>query len=362
MVQSLGNIKCIRMKNELAGRIESGQFPFGSRFPGVHELCKEFKISYVTVCKAVKLLENEGYLRCQPGIGYFVCYSSLAEAAVKKEVNIISSRGYYKKYQEAFDAGVAMFEQRGWQVNLLFGSRDLYELKPAINSPETFSVITAFNVNWERFAATFGHITRRVVVLGRLSGNPEITSIVSDECASVKLCMEYFAALGRKKVALVSLLPFSELEALRIAAWRNVIDSYGLSFDWMRRHLFSLAPDGRECTRKEQYELLKNFLKENLHDTEAVILPSPLQSFMEVAEDLGIKLPDDLAVVAIGCRPDFILEYPAVCCLDNNFAGHFKYAVDILEDRFIHGENIPGAWNFCPPGKIISVNDLTTQK
>ena len=351
------NIKQLRIKERLIERITGGEFAFGARFPGINELSSCCHVSYVTVCKAVKQLEIEGYLRCQPGVGYFVCYTSSDMSAARKEVNLISSNGYYRSHRDVFNRGIALFEQNNWQVNFLLHSSDLYELKPAINSPETFSIITAFNVNWERFAATFGHITRRVVVLGRLSGNPEIASVVADECASIKLCMEHLAQMGRKRVALTALMPGSELESIRIAAWRSIILDHGLSFNWMRRHLFALNEDVTPLTGREKKNLFLKYIQENIHDMDAVILPSCSRSLMEAIVESGIDIPRDLTVITIGCDAEFQKRYPQVLCMDNNLDGHFRYALNILEDRLAAGNTMDGSWFFCPPSKIIVAQD-----
>ena len=68
------NIKCMKLKNLLASRITSGEFKFGERFLGLHQLCEEYGISYVTVNKTMKMLVKEGYLQARNGVGYFVCY------------------------------------------------------------------------------------------------------------------------------------------------------------------------------------------------------------------------------------------------------------------------------------------------
>jgi len=61
------------------------------------------------------------------------------------------------------------FRKHSWKVNLLSGD-DHYQFKEQLNSPHAYSIITVFNVNWERFSATFSHLLNRTVVLGRLSG------------------------------------------------------------------------------------------------------------------------------------------------------------------------------------------------
>ena len=48
-----GNSKRIKLKEKLSARIISGEFSFGDKFPGLHQLCKEYDASYVTVNKAM---------------------------------------------------------------------------------------------------------------------------------------------------------------------------------------------------------------------------------------------------------------------------------------------------------------------
>ena len=351
MNQISDNIKRSRVKDELARRIVNGEFAFGSRFPGLNDLCGELGVSYVTVSKAVKMLADEGYLRCRPGVGYFVCYAEPGSEA-SKEVNIISTPGYYREHKADFESGIDGFRRHGWQVRLLLGN-DLYEFMGQLNSPHAYSIITAFNVNWERFSANFGHLVKRTVVLGRLSGKPEITSIVCDEYETVRLCMDRFAELGRKRVALVSALPQSELESLRIAAWRKRVLASGLSREWMRRHLLSLDLENQPDSRERIAALCRRWLRDNRKDTDAVILPCCYKIFTGVCREENVRIPDELAVISIGLQSSLAdgIEY-----VDNNYRGHFQAALEILEDRYLSDRIIPGSWYFCPPGGIVSSN------
>ena len=345
------NIKRTKVKEELARRIVNGEFAYGSRFPGLHELGRACGVSYVTICKAVKMLADEGYLQNRPGIGYFVCYAK-PDSEARKEVNIISTPGFYRRCEADFKFGMDEFRKHGWKVNLLQGD-DLYQFKEQLNSPHAYSIITTFNVNWERFSATFSHMVNRTVMLGRLSGNPAITSIVCDEYETVRLCMDRFAELGRKRVALVTALPQSELESMRIAAWRNRVLGFGLSMEWMRRHLISLDLENQPEDPARIAGLFRRRLSECLKDTDAVILPTAWRVFFKVCRELGIRIPEDLAVMAIGlgAHPE-----PGILYLDNNYRGHFEDALEILEDRLQADHIIPGSWYFCPPRGIVSAN------
>ena len=357
MVRISDNIKRTKVKEELAQRIVSGEFAFGSRFPGLHELSHTCSVSYVTICKAVKMLADEGYLQNRPGIGYFVCYAK-PDSEARKEVNIISTPGFYRRCEADFKFGMDEFRKNGWKVNLLLGD-DLYQFKEQLNSPHAYSIITTFNVNWDRFSATFSHMVNRTVMLGRLSGNPAITSIVCDEYETVRLCMDRFAARGLKRVALVTALPQSELESMRIAAWRNRVLGSGLSMEWMRRHLISLDLENQPEESGRIIALYRQWLNANRKDTDGVIVSGYLKQFLDACRAENVNIPDELAVISIGLlsKPYDKFEY-----LDNNFPGHFQYALELLEDRFRSDHIIPGSWYFCPPRGIVPCSKVLNHK
>ena len=344
MVRVSVNVKRSKLKSALAKRIRSGEFPFGSRFPGINDLIREYDASYVTVNRALKILADEGYLRCRPGVGYFVCYTGPG-AAARRKVNLLTSPFYYERHRGVFRFAQKLFEDHGWEVNLLLGT-DLYEFTEQLNAPDAYSIITAFHVNWERFSATFGHMVHRTLVLGRLSGNPEITSIICDEYESIRQCMDHFASLGKKKIALVSSDPRSELESLRIAAWRSLTHASGLSGQWTLDHLFSLDLKNQSDSEERLSALFREWLRSSLQDAEGVILPGFSSLFLSSCRKEKIAVPDDMAVTVIGCDDRCPRN---VSFLDNNLKGHFQYALDLLEYRFQSNRTESGSWHFCEP-------------
>ena len=361
MIQISENIKRTRVKEELAKRIVNGEFAFGDRFPGLHEISHEYEVSYVTASKAVKLLEDEGYLRGRDGIGRFVCYVRPDQVTTKKNVNIIVAPGFYASYPGAFSTGEKLFRENGWNVNLMqIDPGELYSLVPHINSPDAYSILCAFNVNWERFAATFGHVVKRVIVLGKLSGNPEITSIVADEYETICLCMRHFAEMGRKRIALICARPSGELELLRIAAWRTGVLNAGMSPEWARHHCLSLDLETNSNAPERIFKVCQEWLLDPLRDADGIILPCACKEFLAACTAQNVTVPDQLPVIYIGQPENFASLYPQFAILDNNFRGHFQCALEILEDRFRSGKTSPGSWYFCQPEKIIpSANSRT---
>ncbi len=66
-----------QLKNALLSSIQTGQFRTGDLFPTERELCETFKISRITVRRAVDELVREGYLVTQQGKGTFVAQVKL---------------------------------------------------------------------------------------------------------------------------------------------------------------------------------------------------------------------------------------------------------------------------------------------
>ncbi|NOH69976.1 histidine utilization repressor [Vibrio pectenicida] len=66
----------LQIKQYIANKIESAQWPVGHRIPTELELTKYFKVSRMTVNKAVRDLVAEGKLQRRPRLGTFVCIAN----------------------------------------------------------------------------------------------------------------------------------------------------------------------------------------------------------------------------------------------------------------------------------------------
>lgn len=62
----------LRIADDIRARIESGEFPQGSRLPGLPALAQTHKASQVTVRLAIARLRQEGFIVSKQGVGNFV--------------------------------------------------------------------------------------------------------------------------------------------------------------------------------------------------------------------------------------------------------------------------------------------------
>ena len=77
----------IVVRDKIAGLIEEGVLTPGDRMPIEPELAREFGVGRGTLREALRLLEEDGYISRQVGIGTFVKKSRPATAAISLEKN-----------------------------------------------------------------------------------------------------------------------------------------------------------------------------------------------------------------------------------------------------------------------------------
>ena len=351
MSGSGSNIKRVKLKELLAARITCGEFSYGDRFPGLHQLCQQYNTSYVTVSRAMKLLEKEGYVQAQNGVGYFVCYVSPDIVTTRKVVNFITGLTDADSKWQIIEQGKELFENAGWEVKLLtIPGGDLSSCVPQINSPDAYSVLFFTRINWENFTATFGHVARRVVVIGQLSGNADVCSIISDEYETIRRCIEYFRSRKRFKTAIINAVTGKELDMLRTAAWRSIMTSHGCTLDLLNDLCCNIEDEFLNDDRNLIRQKYTSWLRINKKKIDSVIISWSPDCFLEACQDTAVKVPEDIAVLAIARSSK--VGNSDIPILDHNLFGHFQCALEILEERFKTGRKTPAAWHFIPPGKI----------
>ena len=346
-----GNSKRVKLKEKLSARIISGEFSYGDKFPGLHQLCKEYDVSYVTANKAMKLLVKEGYIQAKNGVGYFVCYVQSDIIPPRKVVNFITGLNENSQDWSTVLQGKELFESAGWNVKLLtIPDGDLSSCVSDINSPDAYSVLFFTKLNWENFTATFRHVAQRVVVLGHLSGNADITSIISDEYETVRRCIEHFRQQKHFRTALVSMSPRKELDMLRIAAWRSLMIANGADLVDLDHYCitFDQSQPQDESTILKTYS---DWVRKNKGNFDSVIDPFSPQSMEKACNENGLRVPEDVAIIRIARSKTACTDN--IPTLDNNLFKHFQFALNILEERFKTGKKAPGAWIFCPPGDFL---------
>jgi GntR family transcriptional regulator len=61
-----------RVVEAIKGEIESGRLPAGAKLPGNRALAEQYEVALGTLQKALKVLQDEGWLIATPAVGVFV--------------------------------------------------------------------------------------------------------------------------------------------------------------------------------------------------------------------------------------------------------------------------------------------------
>ncbi len=72
MLESTKNLLYQELADRLAGLIQQGTYPAGSRIPSVRQTSEQNGVSISTVLQAYSLLENQGLIEARPQSGYYV--------------------------------------------------------------------------------------------------------------------------------------------------------------------------------------------------------------------------------------------------------------------------------------------------
>ena len=348
------NIKCMKLKETLATRIVSGEFPFNVRFPGVHELVAEYGVSYVTVLKSLKLLEEEGFLQCRRGKGYFTLYADASRRPLAKRINLVLHEECWQCHSAHLEPELSRFKKKRWDIEIVpLKNTDVKEASIAINSPDTYTLIYCLTADWGHFAATFPHISNRVLVIGKLSGSQQITSVICDESETVRQIVDFLQAQGRTRPGIFCCSQENELEMYRLAYWRLALQKTGLELDWIQSHIFPLSA-GYEgvLTASQQQEMrrqMTEYLRIACKDMDSIVVTYSRKEFLDACEKVGISVPDALLPVFIASPQWQDAADNTFPLLDHNISAHFETALNILEQRHSTGKKEPGSWYFCSP-------------
>ncbi len=350
--------------NCLKEKIRTGVYRYGEKLPAVKDLTGELSASYVTVNRALKLLESEGYIECRHGVGNFVRCLMETPPPRRKLVNLICPADVFELRMELVvrfvEYGRELFERAGWEVRVCPARGNLSAARDAINDPDAYSVIFGFRPYWENFTASIEHVRSRVVLIGERSETDGIACITSDETQSIRLALEHLETQNVRKVGLVCANLKSQLEMLRAAAWRSLLIEKGLPFEWCRDNCFDLVLPEMAPPEKYVRSLFETLRRDGrLAKLEGIIIPDDevAAQWIGVLLDHGMHVPEDMAVVSIGNTAISRLFRPQITSVDHNFDGHLTTALAILESR-VTGHGDQGLFHLCQPKLAVRTSSL----
>lgn len=205
----------ILVHDNLKKKIVSGDYPKGSLLPSEPELEKIFHVSRITIRKAVEMLENDGYVKKQRGVGTLILdyevtqnlnkITSLTETLIKKGYDVKLSEMTIEKviantfFSELFDipekSQVIKITRVINILNKPFGIIENYIPEMLVQNIE----------EWEnKFVSLYNLLEKEYFIRIEMSQDHIFAKNASEEEAEILKVPVGFALLGNKRKCIVS--------------------------------------------------------------------------------------------------------------------------------------------------------------
>ncbi|UAJ79514.1 LacI family DNA-binding transcriptional regulator [Leifsonia sp. ZF2019] len=160
------------------------------------------------------------------------------------------------------------------------------------------------------------------VAFGLSTPSPGVSGVFCDEAGSIREAVRYLAALGHRHIARVAGRPDFRNTTLRSKAFLEETADLGLRGDVLTANEYS-APEGAQITRQ--------LLSQRERPT-AVIYENEVMAVMgsSVAQEMGLQVPQDLSIVAIGDFPICSLVTPKLTAVGRDVPEFGEAGADAL--------------------------------
>jgi DNA-binding LacI/PurR family transcriptional regulator len=171
------------------------------------------------------------------------------------------------------------------------------------------------------------------VLVGGPRSDARTPAVWTDDRVAVTAAVDYLVALGHRRIARVAGLPALEHTQVRVAAFRDAMRSHGLGEPPVLETDYS-GQQGEQATRT----LLSRRDRPTaiMYDNDVMAAAA-----LNVAQEMGVAVPDELSVVAGDDSPLCVLVRPALTALARDIQAYGRHTARVLM-RAMDGE-LPGS-------------------
>ena len=350
----------------LESAIRSGSLKPGERVDCVRNLASRLGVGMTAVMRALDKLEQKKLILRSPRRGIFVAGPSVRP---DRKILLLSDLGKLAKASAPSSYFIPHFEriclERNWQLDTIdlafFSSIPADRITKALRAKHYDGIVSlgSYYTGSENSLAALKRLNLPMVFPAAQPGDSDITgfpSLIYSSKETWKQALEYLIAAGYRSIGAVG----NRNRSLDSCSLRC---TQGEHMEILRSHGLDI-PDRPVCyfdysSPDEARETLKLFLK-NSRRFDAVLCYSDFHaSFVyDHCFTHKIRIPEDLAVMGIGCYTGWDLLSPKLTTLDFHYEKTAAAAAEWLDDpppprtaRLWESEVIPGESTAMPCGK-----------
>lgn len=282
-------------------RIESGEFSEGGLLPPEKELCKLYKVSQITVRRAVGELTHENILVRQQGKGTFIRRRETG-AQVKTILALTPYAANTFFYDEFYGPVWKGMEEEAnvSGCNLVFSShssslKHKRDLLKTIN-PEMHAGIIVINELDNQLLYELKEKFPVVLVDYSLT---DFFSVVSDNEGGALEATGHLASLGHRKIACLTIPAFGNSYPLRVAGYRKALESFSIKDDFVfRQEVKESADTSINAREKLGYTACRKMLKNRKGITGIFAVSDAVAiGAIEALHEKKIRVPEEMSII-----------------------------------------------------------------
>ena len=277
---------------DMARKIQSGEFPAGSRLPYERELCAQYGVERVTIRHALQLLEEDNLIQKQAGRGSFVSGPAAQPAPLHQSILFAMNRSYDIRSIGEFNSKMFfrmedVCHRHGCSL-MYAGIKDSGEHITGLEDGPVAGVLLVSR-HGDALVEEVAASGTPVICVNHFS--PRVQCVMPDNMSGVREAVARLRAWGHERIGFIS-GPLTFINAQeRLAAFRHGLWENGLPID--ERLIVE-----SDWTYEGGVQAMKEIMGAGEPPT-AVCTASDMMAIgaIEAARQLGLRVPEDLSVV-----------------------------------------------------------------
>jgi DNA-binding LacI/PurR family transcriptional regulator len=291
----------LQIAEDIGSKIGAGIFKVGDQLGSQQELSREYRVSLMTVKKALTHLAHQGWIYSRVGKGSFVARQSpvpppivhssigivlenLHSAFFSLIVQAVEEAAYLRGYNVLFSSSSGQTEKEERQIRhfreigvsglIIASLRHVYHATPTIQM-----------LHRERFP----------FVMVSYMDDPEIPFVGTDHEKGAYMATQHLIRLGHKRIGYINAERGNLVGELRKKGFMRAMEDGGCEVD--ARFLHRIQVHGLRDYYRGGYEIGRRFVQNPAQDALFIYCDSAALGFEKAVLEGGLRVPHDVALV-----------------------------------------------------------------
>lgn len=308
--------------------IEEGKIKTGDLLHPEEELCKIFKVSRVTIRKALELLLKNNYIKRKKRFGTQVIYER-KKIRDEKAIGVLLVDVTRPFFNEILKGIQEVLDINGYKLILCDTENNNDKEKEYILRYK--DIVAGFLIapsTENRNLPVYAQLLLEkipFVFIDRYIPELNVDCVTSDNLQGGYIAIKHLIDLGHKNIAVITELEATSLLE-RIEGYRKALKEAGID----KEYIFK----GETRGFKNGYEMTKNIIKEYPQITGIFCLNDEIAlGCIKFLQEKKIKIPDEISVVGYDNLPFSSQIHPAITTIDQQKIEIGKKAGEILIEK-----------------------------